>query len=185
MDDDKIINLFFQRSENAIAELSKMYNGICINTAYNIIGNLEDAKECIQDAYLSVWNKIPPERPKSLLAFLIKILRRISINKYEYNSAQKRFGNYGECLDELDWIVSSPETTETEYDAKVLSSYIEEFLDTLDTTNRMIFVRRYYYVDSYKELSKLTNLKENALRTRLSRMRNALKLYLKERDIEV
>lgn len=185
MDDGKIIELFFQRSETAIIELSEKYNSICMKTAYNIIGNIEDSKECVQDAYLSVWNKVPPEQPKSLLAFLLKILRRISINKHEHNSAQKRIGNYGACLDELEWSISSLETPETEYSAKVLSSYIDEFLDTLDKSNRLIFVRRYYFMDSYKELSKITGLKENVLRTRLSRIRNNLKEYLIERGVNV
>lgn len=185
MDDAKIIELFFQRSESAITELSKKYGGICMKTAYSILGSEEDSKECVQDAYFGVWNKVPPEYPKSLLAFLLGILRKISINRYEYNSAQKRAGNYGQCLAELEWGISSPETPETEYDAKALSLYIDGFLDTLDKNSRMIFVRRYYYMDSYKELSEITGLNENALRTRLSRIRNELKKYLNERGVNI
>lgn len=183
MDDSKIIELFFERSENAIVELSEKYGDICMKTAFNIIGNKEDSEECIHDSYLGVWNKIPPERPKSLLAFLLSIVRNISINRYEYNSRQKRAGNYGACLDELEWHISSVETPETELDATILSSYIDEFLDTLNKNNRMLFVRRYWYMDSYKELSKITGLNENALRTRLSRIRDNLRKYLNERGV--
>lgn len=135
---------------------------------------------------MGVWNKVPPERPKSLLTFLLKILRRISINRYEYNTAKKRNRNYEDCLDELqDWEISSFETPETEYDVKILSSYIDEFLDTLDKSSRMIFIRRYWYMDSYKELSKMTGLNENNLRTKLSRIRDNLKKYLIDRGVIV
>lgn len=181
MDDGKIIELFFQRSENAIVELSAKYGTISMNTAYNILGNHEDAEECVNDSYLGVWNAVPPKTPNPLLAFLLKIVRNISINRCTYNSRQKRNNQYYECIDELDYCLASNETIESQLEAAELTKSIEEFLDTLNKANRLIFIRRYWYVDSYESISKLTGLRENAIRTRLSRMRSELKKYLQER----
>lgn len=181
MDDGKIIELFFQRSENAIVELSAKYGTISMNTAYNILGNHEDAEECVNDSYLGVWNAVPPKTPNPLLAFLLKIVRNISINRCTYNSRQKRNNQYYECIDELDYCLASNENIESQLEAAELTKSIEEFLDALNKTNRLIFIRRYWYVDSYESIAILTGLRENAIRTRLSRMRSELKKYLQER----
>lgn len=90
MDDSKIIELFFQRSENAIGELSQKYGKLCRFTANNILGNLEDSEECVNDAYLGVWNAVPPKKPDNLPAFLLKIVRNLSVNRLKYNAAEKR-----------------------------------------------------------------------------------------------
>lgn len=185
MDDEKIIELFFQRSENAIVELSAKYGSISMSTAYNIIGNYEDAEECVNDSYLGVWNVVPPKTPNPLLAFLLKIVRNISINRCTYNSRQKRNNQYYECIDELDYCLASNETIESQLEATELTKSIEEFLDTLNKTNRLIFIRRYWYVDSYESISKMTGLKENAIRTRLSRVRSELKKHLQERGVVI
>lgn len=183
MDDIKIIELFFQRSENAIVELSAKYGSISMRTAYNIVGNYEDAEECVNDSYLGVWNAVPPKTPNPLLAFLLKIVRNISINRCSYNTRQKRNNQYYECIYELDYCLASNETVESELEAAELTKNIEAFLDTLNKTNRLIFIRRYWYVDSYESISRMTGLKENAIRTRLSRIRSELKKHLKERGV--
>lgn len=183
MEDGKIIELFFQRSENAIVELSAKYGTISMNTAYNILGNHEDAEECVNDSYLGVWNAVPPKNPNPLLAFLLKIVRNISINRCTYNSRQKRNNQYYECIDELDYCIASNETIETQLEAAKLTKSIEEFLDTLNKTNRLIFIRRYWYVDSYESIANQTGLRENAIRTRLSRIRSELKKHLQGRGI--
>lgn len=183
MDDERIIELFFQRSEHAIDELSKKYGAVSMHTACNIVGNREDAEECVNDAYLGVWNAVPPKRPNPLLAFLLRVVRNISINRYTYNNRQKRSDPYAECVDELSYCLTSGETVEAHMDAKELTRQIEAFLDSLSQTNRMLFVRRYWYVDSYASLSAATGLRENTIRTRLTRMRTDLKKYLQERGI--
>lgn len=185
MDDGKIIELIFQRSENAIVELSAKYDSISMSTAYSIIGNYEDAEECVNDSYLGVWNAVPPKTPNPLLAFLLKIVRNISINRCTYNSRQKRNNQYYERIDELDYCLASNETIESQLEAAELTKSIEEFLDTLNKTNRLIFIRRYRYVDSYESISKMTGLKENAIRTRLSRVRSELKKHLQERGVVI
>lgn len=185
MDDREIIALFFQRSENAIAALSAKYNSISMNTAYNILGNYEDAEECVNDSYLGVWNAVPPKSPDPLLAFLLKIVRNISINRCTYNSRQKRNSQYYECIDELDYCLASTENVEAELEAAELTKSIEDFLDTLNKMNRLIFIRRYWYVDSYASIAKLTGMRENAIRTRLSRIRSELKKFLRERGVGI
>lgn len=183
MEDSKIIELFFARSEDAVKQLSAKYGSVCMKTAYNILGNQEDSEECVNDSYLAVWNTVPPKSPNPLIAFLLRIVRNISINRYEYNHAEKRIGNYQECLEEFAWCVSGKDTLEEQYDASLLASYIGEFLNTLNKTNRLIFVRRYWYMDSYSDIAKWTGLRENAVRTRLSRQRDALKTFLMKRGV--
>lgn len=183
MEDKKIIELFFQRSENAIAELQTKYGAISNKTAYNILGNQQDAEECVNDSYLAVWNAVPPKSPNPLLAFLLKIVRNISINRCTYNARQKRNQQYWDCVDELDYCLASSETTESQIEAIELTNYIELFIDSLSKTNRLIFIRRYWYVDSYETLSKMTGLRENAIRTRLSRMRKDLAIFLQKRGV--
>lgn len=167
MDDSRIIDLFFERSEKAISELSLKHGGICLKVATNILRNHQDAEECVNDSYFGVWNAIPPKRPNPLLAFVCRLVRNIFINRYEYNSAQKRKGIYDVCLDELQECISSDETVESGYSANELSRLIDEYLDMLDNTNRMVFARRYWYMDSFKDISSMSGLSEGAVRTRL------------------
>lgn len=185
MDDSTIIELFFERSENAITELSEKYGGICLNTAENITLSREDAQECVNDAYLGVWNAIPPAQPNPLLSFVLRIVRNLSISRVQYNNALKRGGRYQECVDELSECLSTQDTPEERYNAKLLSGYIEEYLDQLSRTNRLLFVRRYWYLDSYEALSAVTGLRQGAVRTRLTRMRQQLKQHLLERGVNV
>ncbi len=185
MDDSKIIDLFFERSERAIVELSKKYEKICMKISMNILNNYEDSEECVNDSYLGIWNTIPPKRPNPLLAFLLRLVRNRCMDKLDYKLAAKRDSTYTACLDEFEWCIESNHSVETEIEAKLLSSYIDEFLDSLDKTNRMVFVRRYWFMDSYKDISSLSGLSEGAIRTRLSRLREDLRLFLKERGIAV
>ncbi len=183
MDDNQIISLFFERSEQAISELSNKYGGICLKIALNILNNHLDAEECINDSYLGVWNAIPPKRPNPLLAFVCRIVRNISINRYKHDRAYKRNGIYDICLDELQECISSEETVESAFDANELSRTIDDYLDTLNETNRMIFVRRYWYMDSCADIALMAGIGEGAVRTRLSRLRSNLKGYLESRGI--
>lgn len=184
MDDSGIIELFFERSEQAIAELSRKYGGIIKKLAENILRDKQDAEDCVNDTYFDVWNAIPPQRPGSLTAFVCRIARNISLDRYRYNSSQKR-GAYTVCLDELAECVSSTETAESLFESNELTRLIEEYLDTLDKTNRLIFVRRYWYIDPIKDISEVTNLSDGAVRTRLARLREKLKEFLEERGVEV
>ncbi len=183
MDDKKIIELFFARSEKAVNELSDKYGSVCMKAAMNILADKRDAEECVNDSYLSVWETVPPQKPESLLAYVCKIVRNLSLKRIKHNSAKKRSGNYGSCFEELAECLPSAETVEDEIQASELSGIIDEFIDTLDYTNRLLFVRRYWFMDSYEDLSNITGIKEGAVRTRLSRIRGRLRDYLEKRGI--
>lgn len=185
MDDEKIIDLFFSRSDKAISELSLKYGEMCFRVSENILHNKEDSEECVNETYFSVWNKIPPEHPNPLVSFVLKILRNIAINRYRHNTAKKRNSRYDACLDELSGCVSGLETTETIYEAKELSLHIDAFLEKHSKTNRMIFVRRYWYMDSISTLSEICGMSEGTIKTRLSRMRKELKAFLVEKGVEI
>ena len=185
MDDNQIIELFFERSDKAVSELSAKYGKLVHKIAENTLHNREDAEECVNDTYLGVWNAIPPQRPDSLPAFVCRIARNISINRYKCDTSRKRGGNYAVCFEELQECISSNETAESRYEAGELSSIIDEFLDTLDKKSRMLFVRRYFYMDTFSDIAALAGMSEGAVRTRLSRLRGRLKEILESRGVDV
>ncbi len=185
MTDERIIELFFARSERGIEELDTKYGATCHRIAQNILGNKEDAEECVNDAYLGVWNSIPPKKPSLLSAFLFKILRNLSITRYHANTAQKRNSFYDIALDELEETISTEESIEKECSQKEMTNAIEGFLDTLARENRVIFVRRYWFSESYTEIAKRTGLTEKNISVRLTRIREKMKEYLSERGILV
>ncbi|MBO4971611.1 MAG: sigma-70 family RNA polymerase sigma factor [Clostridia bacterium] len=185
MDDRTIINLFFDRSEDAIKELDIKYGKCCHELSYSIVGNRQDAEECVNDSYLGVWNAIPPKRPNPLLAFVCKIVRNISINRFNANKAKKRNTEYDISLEELGDIIEDPNTLESEYAEKEILGYIEEFLDMQTQENRVIFIRRYWFSDSLADIGKYTSMSKKAVAARLKRMREKLKVYLEERGITV
>ena len=184
MDDTEIIDLFFERSEKAISELSAKYGKLVYSIAENALHNREDAEECVNDTYLGVWNAIPPQRPISLLAFVCRIARNISITRYTRDPSRQN-GASDVCFDELQECIPSNETVEARYDADELSRLIDGFLDELDRKNRMLFVRRYYYMDSFADVAAAAGMKEGAVRTRLSRLRGKLKEFLESRGVDV
>ncbi len=185
MDDEKIIDLFFDRSEQALRELDTKYGKLCHKISYNILNNREDAEECVNDAYLGIWNAIPPKRPDPLMTFLCKIVRNLSIARYHANTAMKRNSAYDVALSELEDCLASPSTVESEFEANELSSIIDSFLETLSQENRVIFMRRYWFSDSYEEIAKRVGLTEKNVSVRLTRIRKQLKDYLKEREVLV
>lgn len=185
MNDSEIIDLFYARSERAIAELSAKYGNVCNKIAKNILNNIRDAEECVNDAYLGAWNTIPPQNPNPLLTYICRIVRNLSIKKYHANTSVKRNSFYDAALDELEECISSPESIDAEISAKELTLMIDNFLDTLDAESRILFVRRYWYSYSISELAEQFNLKSNTVSVRLSRIRNKLRNYLKKEGITV
>lgn len=185
MDDEKIIELFFNRSEQAIEEVDKKYGKTCHNISYNILHNKLDAEECVNDAYLGAWNAIPPARPNPLLTYLCKIVRNLSLKRYEFNTAIKRNSTYDVAMEELESCLSSPETVESEIALKELTHIIENFLDSLSTENRVIFLRRYWFSDTYSDIAARVGMTEKNVSVRLTRIRENLRNYLKEREVLV
>lgn len=178
MDDSQIIDLFFERSEQAINELSKKYGKIFNKVSQNILNNVLDAEECVNDAYLGTWNSIPPQRPNPLLTYVCRIVRNISIKKYHTNTAVKRNSYYDVALEELEDCLPSLDTADKELDAKELAKIINDFLDTLNRDNRVIFVRRYWFSDPLSEIAKMFGITEHNASVRLSRIRKKMKKYL-------
>lgn len=185
MDGEKIIELFFNRSEQAIEEVDKKYGKTCHNISYNILHNKLDAEECVNDAYLGAWNAIPPARPNPLLTYLCKIVRNLSLKRYEFNTAIKRNSTYDVAMEELESCLSSPETVESEIALKELTHIIENFLDSLSTENRVIFLRRYWFSDTYSDIAARVGMTEKNVSVRLTRIRENLRNYLKEREVLV
>lgn len=185
MEDSKIIDLFFERSEQAITELSKKYGAVCKRVAGNILRNGLDAEECVNDAYLGAWNTIPPRRPEPLLTYICRIVRNLSITRYHANTALKRNSFYDAALDELEECLPSAVTVETELDARELSVLLDRFLETLDRENRILFVRRYWYSDPVSEIGASFHMSGNTVSARLSRIRRKLKSFLKKEGYEL
>ncbi len=183
MNDEKIIELFFERSEQAIAELDEKYGRVCRSVSYNILGNEEDAEECVNDAYLGAWNAIPPAKPYSLLAFVCRIVRNLSLKRYEHNTAAKRNCVYAVALEELEDCLPSHSSVEKELEADELKCVIESFLESLSEENRVIFLRRYWFSDTYEDIANRVGLSEKNVSVRLTRIRNQLRKHLLEREV--
>ena len=185
IDDEKIIEMFFERSEQAIRELDIKYGKICHNLSYNIVNNRQDAEECVNDAYLGAWNAIPPVRPNPLLSYIVKIVRNISLKIYWRKEAAKRSGHYTITLEEIEGYIADQKTVEDEIEARELARIIGEFLDTLTLENRVIFMRRYWFADSYKDIAEFMGLSEKNISVRLTRIREKMRQYLIEREVLV
>lgn len=185
MEDDKIIKLFFDRSESAISELDTKYGKYCLQLSHNILKNFQDAEECVNDAYLGIWNTVPPTYPNPLLTFLCKVVRNLSLKKYHANKALKRNSIYDVALGELEGCLVSAGTVEEEVAAKELARSIEAFMDTLSEENRVIFMRRHWFSDSYEDIAAKVGLSEKTVSVRLVRIRKQLRKYLEKRGVAV
>lgn len=178
MDDDRLIEAFFARSERAIDELSARYGTLCIRTAENILGDRRDAEECVNDAYLAVWHAIPPARPKPLAGYVCRIVRNLAVKRYRSNTAKKRNGTYDAALDELSEILPDSARVEDGPEAKELAAAVNAFLATREKKDRIMFVRRYWHADRIAQIAALFGMREHAVSVRLSRTRKALQAYL-------
>ena len=183
MDDEQIIELFFARSEQALGSLDEKYGQLCRSLSFNIVNDSRDAEECVNDAYLSVWNAIPPNRPNPLLAFLCRIVRNISISRYRSNTAEKRKSNYAVSMTEIEYSLRDPQIPEDKLNAKILSRAIENYLDAQTQENRVIFLRRYWFADSLRDIALRTGLTEKNVSVRLTRLRRKLKQHLQKEGL--
>lgn len=180
MEDQNILDLYFQRSEQAIAETDRKYGGYCYSVAYNILYNREDSEESVSDAYLQAWNTIPPRRPNILRAFLAKLTRHISIDRWRKLSAQKRGG--GEMILALEELDACAETRnpETTLQSKELVQLLNRFLQGLPEVERNVFLCRYWYLDSIQTISQFTGFTESKVTSMLHRTRGKLRKLLSQ-----
>lgn len=185
IEDEKIIEMFFARSEQGIQELDIKYGKVCHKLSCNIVGNRQDAEECVNDAYLGAWNAIPPAKPNPLLTYICKIVRNTSLRLYYRKEAAKRNSAYTVAMEEIESCIADPNTVEDEVEARELARIIESFLDTLTVENRVIFMRRYWFADSCKDIAEFVGLTEKNISVRLTRIRKKMKVYLAEREVFV
>ena len=183
LEDSKIISLFNERSEQAIAELDRKHGAAVKKTAMNILNNVQDTEECTNDTYLGVWNTVPPQHPNPLVSYVCRIARNLAIKKYHANKAVKRKGNYDLALDELEECIPSAVSIEDDYTAKELSAAISRFLENLSYEDRFCFIRRYWFTDPVTDIAGTLHWKPHRVSVRLSRIREKLKHELTEEGL--
>ena len=180
MKDHEIIALFFERSERAITELINKYGAAIKNVASNILKDAQDAEEAANDTYLTVWNRIPPMRPKYLGAYSCRIARNLSLKRFYANTAEKRNSYYDVALDELEETIPALSSVESTYDAKELTGYLNQYLKNLSKEDRYLFVRRYWYGDKVSNIAENLNITPHKASVRLFRLRQKLQELLKK-----
>lgn len=183
MDDNKITDLYFARSQDAIRETEKKYGWYCHAIAYNILASNEDAKECVNDTYLRAWNAIPPERPNSLRAYLGRICRNVALGRYEYNGAARRNAELETALDEIESVIPAADAPPS--DTIALRDAINSFAASLGERERIIFVQRYFYLLPVKEIAKCRDLTESNVKQILMRVRAKFKVHLEKESIVI
>lgn len=186
MDDKQIISLYWDRSENAISETAQKYGRYCHYIANNILQNQEDADECVNDAYLRLWNAIPPQRPENLRTFLGKITRNLALNRWEQETAQKRgAGQMCQVLEELHECIPSLESADQLLDKILLRQVLNRFLESLKPDARKIFVRRYWYLSSIQDIATEYGMTESKVTVTLCRTRQRLAKLLEKEGIQL
>ncbi len=178
--DNQIIDLYFARDERAITETDKKHGAVCMNLSLNILQSRPDAEECLNDTYLAAWNKIPPERPTYFRAFLCRITRNLSLERFRFLHQKKRNRDLEVSLDELEGCILMPEERAGE-----LAEHLSNFLRTQEKTDRLLFMGRYFHACSVKVLAQKSGLRENTVSVRLHRTRERLRAYLEERGYSV
>ena len=173
--DGEIVELYFARDEQAIAETDRKYGKVCMQVSMNIVASRPDAEECVSDGYLKTWNAIPPARPNSLCAFVCRIVRNLSINRLRDMRAERRNRDLTLSLEELESCISVDESR-----ADILPGLISAFLEGLDETDRKLFMGRYFHATPVKSLAETYGLTPNAVSLRLHKTRERLRLHLEK-----
>lgn len=180
--DELIIEKLLARDETAIDDIDRKYGDLCRCISGNILKNNSDTEECINSSYLSLWNAIPPTRPKSLKAYLCEVVRNTAFALFK---SKNRIGQQQIYFTELAEILPAPENSESELDCKTLIGYINKFLASRKETDRKIFVMRYYYNLSVKDIGARLGVKEATVKTKLHRTREELRSFLRSKDYNV
>ena len=184
IDDIKIIDLYFERNERAIKETDIKYGKLCHKIAYNILNNLQDSEECVNDTYLGVWNKIPPTRPDNFKAYISKIVRSISIDKFRKQKAKKRSADMVMALDELTEVLPDERHAPGRNDEEI-GKLIRIFLRKQKEEVQRVFVLKYFYFESNRAIAEKYGFTERKVTNMLARTRNKLKKYLIEEGIYI
>ena len=179
MDDNMILEMFYERDENAIRETQKKYAGYLFTVAQNILPSVQDAEECVNDTYFKAWEVIPPKRPAFFKGFLAKITRNCSLDKYRLNNAKKRNGNQVDLLlSELSEVLPAATDVHASYENSLTAGEINNFLRSLDSEVRFVFMRRYWYADSVSAIATGCDMSESKVKSMLLRTRRKMKSYI-------
>lgn len=186
MDDEKIIKLFFDRSEDAISETDKKYGAKCRSTAYNILRSREDSEECANDTYMRLWNAIPPKKPSPLYTFIMRIVRNIALDRIRRASAARRSdGNYAAVYEEIKDCIPAPDNVSKTAEEHELSELIDRFLSTLGPEKKAMFLMRYWNFCTIPDIAQKLGVGESKVMVTLMRTRNKLKEYLEKEGIDI
>ena len=184
MEDEKIIALYFERSEAAIEETDKKYGRLCFEVANNILNSRGDSEECVNDTYMKLWNAIPPTVPLNFRAFICKITRTLSLMRFRHNNAKKRAAEMEVSLSEMEAVLPDErirQGAENEY----IGEAINEFLGTLDEDALNIFVRKYWFFDTVQDIALRYSFSESKVKSSLYHSREKLKKFLIEKEIRI
>lgn len=184
MEEKRIVDMFWARDEEVLLFVREKYGNLCRAIAHRLLGNAEDVEECENDAYLALWNAIPPARPDSLTAYLGRVVRNIALNRFDRRQAQKRGGEMAVLLSELGEIATA-DTVEDTFDSAQVTAHIAAFLREETAENRWLFVRRYWHGDPLSTLARQSGHSENTLKVRLFRQRERLRAYLQKEGVAV
>ena len=183
MDDDEIVELFLKKDESAIIHTAEKYGCRLRSISQRITADILTAEECENDTYMETWKRIPPSNPKDyFFAFLARIIRTISIDRYRKETSLKRNCNIVELSKELDNCIPAIDSVESEIEAKLLGEMVSRFLYTLSDEKQIMFVRRYFYMESIAEIAKHLSITESKGKTSLFRVRGKLKIYLEKEE---
>ena len=185
MSDSQIIELYFNRDESAIEQSNNHYGAYCRKIAMNILHSREDSEECVADTWHNAWNAIPPQKPLSLSAFFGKIVRNLAISRYRKGKAAKRFGGLDVLLSEFEECIPSGESVIQQVESRLLAEIIDEWLSRLDKQDRVVFIRRYWFGESVKDLAKECGCSPAKMAQTMLRLRKSLRTKLEMEGIEV
>lgn len=186
MTDSEIVKLFWKRNENALELTRTKYGSYCRSIAFNILRSCEDAEECVNDSLFNAWNSIPPQKPRNLRTYMGKLVRNISINRFEHYSAQKRGGTQAElAIGELENSLSEETDVFAQLECEVITRCINTLLQNSSKEKRIVFVRRYWYLDSIADIANAYSLSESKVTSILFRMRNELKETLEKEGVNL
>ena len=184
MEDQEILELYFARSETAIAESDRVYGPYCSHIAYGILRSKPDSEECVNDTWLNAWQSIPPEHPACLRAWLGRVTRNLALDRCRRAGAAKRGSRQiSLCLEELAECVGQQDDPAVQLEARELGACISAFVYRLAPTDRFLFLRRYWYLDSSRDLARRLHMKEGQVNTRLHRIRRRLKHHLEQEGL--
>lgn len=184
MEDAKIMELFWNRDEEAIRQTDAAYGRRLYGLANNILRSFQDSEECVNDTYLRTWEAIPPQRPRHFFGFLAAVCRNLSLNRLDWRDAAKRKAEVVALTEEMALCIPDP-MAGRELERKELGRLLNAFLASLPQESRMIFLRRYWYVDTVSQIALRYGISESKVKMRLSRTRDKLRVFLAKEGIAV